>query len=165
MCHITNHTLHNSINQRFDKQYYEEIYLNAWRPRNGGQPTQDWTTGRPSSELPPGHPRMMLNTDICLVHNIDGNNNLPCCTRTGSTYANGRDQCIDDTAARRACPMISQSHPRWGVRQAVGEMLGGSYPNENNVPFYEAFREAWRKATTVGVGRNLLPLRESCEMV
>lgn len=29
----------------FDKKYYEELYLNAWRPRpNNGK--QDWTTGR-----------------------------------------------------------------------------------------------------------------------
>ena len=44
----------------FDKQYYEEIYLNAWRPRNRGTGFQDWTTGRD------GIARVMLNTDVSL---------------------------------------------------------------------------------------------------
>jgi len=142
--------------QRFDKQYYEEIYLSTWRPRNIGQLTQDWTTGRPSAN---GNIRLMLNTDICLVHDIDSN--MPCCTRTGESYSDGQDRCIDSDAARRRCPMYSQTHSRWEAREAVGEMLGGSYPNTNNEPFYNAFTEAWRKATTVGQS-NLSSLVESC---
>mgnify|MGYP003326411059 CR=1 FL=1 len=147
-----------SQSQRFDKQYYEEIYLNAWRPRNLCQPNQDWTTGRSTDT---GNVRVMLNTDICLVHNIEGN--LPCCTRTDTSYPDGQNQCVDDQAARRRCPMLSQSSGgRFEARRAVGTMLGGGFPNTNNEPFYAAFTEAWRKATTVGQ-TNLSPLVESCE--
>ena len=60
--------------------------------------------------------------------------------------------------------MISQSNSRWEARETVGELLGGGNPNSNNEPFYNAFTEAWRKATTVGQ-RNLLPLTDSCEQV
>lgn len=98
-----------------------------------GEGTQDWTTGEPSDG---GNTRMMLNTDICLVHDIDGN--LPCCT-------SDEDTCGDFEAAARRCPFYSQIDARWEARQAVGEMLGGSYPNTNNVPFYNAFAEGWRK--------------------
>jgi hypothetical protein len=58
--------------------------------------------------------------------------------------------------------MYTQFQDRWEARQAVGEMLGGDYPNTNNEPFYTAFTEAWGKATTVGQ-TNLSPLSESCE--
>jgi len=35
--------------QKFDKTYYEEIYLNAWHPRNMGGQKQDFTTaGNPT---------------------------------------------------------------------------------------------------------------------
>ncbi|KAL7432080.1 hypothetical protein ACHAXH_003840 [Discostella pseudostelligera] len=131
--------------QRFDKQYFEEIYLNSWRPRNSGTSLQDWTTGRPGSTTT----RMMLNTDLCLVYDIPGNN-LPCCTRTGVLYPNGDDTCIEAEAAARKCPVLSASHSRYEARQTVGEMLGGSFPNSNNVPFYSAFTESWNKATTLG---------------
>ena len=80
------------------------------------------------------------------------------------SYPNGQDQCINTAAARRSCPMYSQGQSRWQARDAVGEMLGGTYPNTNNVPFYDAFREAWRKATTVGQN-DLLPLSDSCEQI
>jgi hypothetical protein len=143
----------------FDKQYYEEIYLNSWRPRNMGESNQDWTTGR---SFDGGNTRLMLNSDICLVHNIDGN--MPCCTRTGDLYADGQDACVDLVAAAGRCPMIDQSESRWEAREAVGEMLGGSYPNTNNGPFYSAFANAWSKATTVGQS-NLSLLVDSCEDV
>ena len=130
--------------------------MNSWRTRNIGLDNQDWTTGRPEDN---GNIRMMLNTDICLVHNLPGN--IPCCTRTGNTYENGQDQCIDNNLARRRCPMYTEAHARYESRQIVGEMLGGTLPNNNQQPFYDAFTEAWRKATTVGQ-TNLSPLSESC---
>ena len=35
--------------QKFDKTYYEEMYLHAWHPRNMGGQKQDFTTaGRPT---------------------------------------------------------------------------------------------------------------------
>lgn len=142
--------------QRFDKQYFEEIYLNSWRPRNSGTSLQDWTTGRPGSTTT----RMMLNTDLCLVYDIPGNN-LPCCTRTGVLYPNGDDTCIEAEAAARKCPVLSASHSRYEARQTVGEMLGGSFPNSNNVPFYSAFTESWNKATTLGQS-NLSLLKSTC---
>jgi len=147
----------NADAQVFDKQYYEEIFLNAWRPRKRSRSNQDWTTGRASD---PGNTRLMLNTDICLVHDID--DNLPCCTSPGRKYSDGQDHCIDNDAARRRCPMYGSTHSRREARDAVEEMLGGEFPNDNNVPFYNAFEEAWRKATTVGQ-ENLSPLAESCE--
>ncbi|KAL7535299.1 hypothetical protein ACHAXR_007067 [Thalassiosira sp. AJA248-18] len=148
-----------TIGQIFDKQYYEEIYLNSWRPRDNGQTQQDWTTGRLSG---PGNTRVMLNTDMCLVYDIDDIATSTCCSRTGWTYSNGQDRCIDSEAAKRRCPMYTQTHERWEAAEAVGEMLGGPYPNNNNVPFYNAYMEAWRKATTVGQA-NLSPLLENCE--
>lgn len=146
--------------ERFDKQYYEEIYLNSWRPRDNGPDTNsDWTTGRPGDV---GNTRVMLNTDMCLVFDIDDIDERKCCSRTGWDYPDGTDRCIDNEAARRRCPMYEQTHSRWESVEAVGEMLGGAYPNTNNQPFYNAFTEAWRKATTVGQ-TNLSPLLESCE--
>ena len=142
--------------QRFDKQYYEEIYLSSWRTRNQGQSNQDWTTGRGEID---GNTRVMLNTDICLVHDIAGN--LPCCTRTGETYPNGQDRCITAEASRRRCPVLQQSSSRYQARQIVGELLGGEFPNSNNQPFYDAFRQAWQRATTVGHA-NLRSLTDSC---
>lgn len=102
--------------------------------------------------------RVMLNTDICLVLDIEGN--LPCCTRTGVTYPNGQDQCLMNAASR--CPMLQQSSSRWEARQLVSEMLGGTFPNTDNGPFYNSFTEAWRRATTVGQ-TNLFPLLDGCE--
>lgn len=107
----------------------------------------------------------MLNTDMCLVYDVDDIATSPkCCSRTGWSYSDGTDHCIDDAAAKRSCPHLSSSHSRWEATAAVGEMLGGDYPNTNNQPFYDAFSEAWRKATTVGQD-NLSTLAESCELV
>ena len=133
------------------------MYLEAWRPRGIGTANQDWTTGRPGS-----FERVMLNTDLCLAFNIDGN--TQCCTRTGSTYSDGQNRCIDNAVASRRCPFYREDDPRFEARESVQEMLGGSFPNDNNEPFYEAFREGWRKATTVGQ-TDLLPLAETCEFI
>ena len=153
MCSQTNRSYESCFLKIFDKQYYEEMYLNSWRPRNMGESTQDWTTGRTSDG---GNTRMMLNTDICLIHNIDGN--MPCCT------TDDEDACADLEAAASRCPFHSSSESRYEAREAVGEMLGGSYPNTNNVPFYSAFFEGWTKATSVGQ-TNLSPLVENCEAI
>ena len=146
--------------QRFDKQYYEEIYLNAWRPRKTWDFKQDWTTGRDSSD---DSNRVMLNTDICLVYDIDSlmRSRTKCCTRTDQTFDNGENQCVDRDAQARRCPMYSSSNPRRAMTDAVQEMLGGSFPNNNQQPFYDAFAEAWEKATTVGQS-NLSQLDVSC---
>ncbi len=85
---------------------------------------------------------MMLNTDICLVHDIDDGTNLPCCTGTGRSYPDGQDMCVDDDAARRRCPMYGRSHLRFDASVAVGKVLGGSYPNAKNSLFYDSFAKA-----------------------
>ena len=126
----------------FDKTYYEEVFLNSWHPQNIGTPREDWTTGN-------GGDRVMLNTDLCLVMLID--ENMPCCTGT---------RC---TGLSRRCPRIPANHPRSEAFDAFEEYLGGSYPNENQQPFYDAFREAWRKATKVGQN-NLFPLADNCDV-
>eukprot|EP00804_Cyclotella_cryptica_P029090 CCRYP_005275-RB/>CCRYP_005275-RB protein AED:0.07 eAED:0.07 QI:278/0.6/0.83/1/0.6/0.5/6/445/730 len=121
--------------QVFDKQYYEELYLNAWRPRNAGKEEQDWTTGYDADSINNTNPRLMLNTDLCLVYDIESVNN-DCCTRTDHFYGNAAD--------------------------AVSEYLGGTFPNTNNGPFYFGFTNAWVKATALGWD-NLFPLSDICE--
>lgn len=134
--------------QTFDKQYYEDLFVETWRPRNMGTKTQDWTTGA-------GGNRVMLNTDICLVFDIDSHieNDMPCCTRTGI--------CPDREASRQKCPMYKSGDSRRQATSAAREMLGGSVQSNNNTPFYVAFARAWRKATTVGQD-DLKPLRDRC---
>ncbi|KAL7529151.1 hypothetical protein ACHAXR_004105 [Thalassiosira sp. AJA248-18] len=148
--------------QQFDKQYYDELFTNSWRPRNMGRSKQDWTTGRGH-----GNTRMMLNTDMCLVFDIDEHvkQNMPCCSRTNSHYPDGQNECIDREASRRRCPMYSQNDSRRAATDAVREMLGGTISqggaSKNNAPFYIAFAKAWRKATTVGQNK-LSPLQDTC---
>ena len=131
--------------QVFDKAYYEEVFLNSWRPRNIGLSNEDWTTGD-------GIDRVMLNTDLCLVMVLEGN--MPCCSG---------NRCTGDGARLSRCPRIPQNHPRTEAFLAFEENLGGGYPNNNNDPFYSSFREAWRKAINVGQ-QNLSPLADSCDV-
>ncbi|KAL3777799.1 hypothetical protein HJC23_003572 [Cyclotella cryptica] len=141
--------------QLFDKQYYEELVFNAWRPRNVGEENQDWTTGNNMKNQ-----RMMLNTDICLVFNID--NNILCCTKTDDVFQNGQSKCMDINLAREQCPLYSKQDRRWAATEAVVEYIGGSRGSKNNEPFYNAFAVAWEKATTNGWD-DLLALSEDCE--
>ncbi|KAL7480887.1 hypothetical protein ACHAW6_008801 [Cyclotella cf. meneghiniana] len=141
--------------QMFDKQYYEELVFNAWRPRNVGQENQDWTTGNNMKNQ-----RMMLNTDICLVFNID--NNILCCTKTDDVFQNGQSKCMDVNLARLQCPLYSKQDRRWAATEAVVEYIGGSRGSRNNEPFYNAFAAAWAKATTNGWD-DLKELSEQCE--
>jgi len=145
--------------QVFDKAYYEAMFTNAWRPRNMGRNKQDWTTGRGGDNA-----RVMLNTDMCLVFDIDQNidRSVPCCTRTEFKYPDGSSRCVNGDAARSRCPMYSRTNPRRQATEAVRDMLGGSISSNNNGPFYIAFARAWRKATTVGQD-NLRPLQMTCE--
>mmetsp|Transcript_36895 Transcript_36895/g.88990 ORF Transcript_36895/g.88990 Transcript_36895/m.88990 type:complete len:103 (+) Transcript_36895:51-359(+) len=102
---------------------------------------------------------------MCLVFDIEENvdRDIPCCTRTGSSYHDGQNQCIDMEAARRRCPMYSRHDRRSEATDAVWEMMGGSVSSNNNALFYIAFAKAWRKATTVGIPRNVLrPLKDRC---
>jgi len=136
----------------FDKQYFVELSQNAWRKRNVGG-AQDWTTGRSGDQ-------MMLNTDICLVYDIDENvgTGPPCCTIVDRTFPDGENQCIEQEAASRRCSRYSQNDPRRAARNAVIE-----YGHcDDNSCFYSAFREAWTKATNLGHS-NLSPLEWPCD--
>lgn len=124
-----------------------------------GRLKQDWTTGRGGES----NTRVMLNTDMCLLFDIDQHvrRDIPCCTRTNSYYPDGQNECVDWEAARTRCPMYSRSDSRREATEAVRDMLGGAISSRNNGPFYDAFAKAWRKATTVGQN-NLSPLKETC---
>lgn len=137
--------------QVFDKKYYEALLSEPWRPRNMGSDDQDWTTGR-------GDTRLMLNTDMCLVFDIEENldRNIPCCSKASG--------CEDNEASRKRCPMYAQHDRMQRASDVVHDMLGGSISSKNNDPFYTAFSRAWEKATTVGQ-KNLSPLEENCESI
>lgn len=136
--------------QVFDKKYYEELFRRAWTPRGVGTDDQDWSTGSSQD-------KMMLNTDMCLLFDID--NDKSCCSRTSMLKPNGQNRC--EINENRECQMISQGHPRIEAARAVKKYLGGSGPNSNNAPFYNAFTIAWFKATTNGM-ETLRPLQDTC---
>lgn len=136
----------------FDKKYYEELFRRAWTPRGVGTDDQDWTTGSNSNS-----PKMMLNTDMCLLFDID--NDKQCCSRTNMFKRNGQNRC--EVNENNACNEYSRDSPRIEAVKAVKRYLGGSGPNSNNAPFYNAFTIAWFKATTNGM-ENLRPLRDTC---
>lgn len=140
----------------FDKAYYEELVGRAWSPRGLGTIKQDWTwkSGNPNNT----GSKMMLNTDICLVYDIDSSKQ--CCSNTGLFAPNGRSRCGSN--ANRQCRRYSQNNSRIQATQAVVSYLGGSSPNSNNTPFYRAFALAWYKATTNGQYK-LKPLKDTCE--
>ncbi len=87
---------------------------NIGRPDDGGPP-QDWTTGTSGDQ-------MMLNTDVCLMYDIDENvdSGTNCCTNP-----DGENTCIDQAASRRRCPRFKEGDPRSAARAAVKEYGGG----------------------------------------
>lgn len=95
---------------------------------------------------------ILQNTDLCLVMAIDVEGNMPCCSSSG---------CTGSGAGLSRCPRLPENHPRFEAFQAFEEYLGGGYPNDNQLPFYNAFRVSWRKATKVGQN-NLFPLADDC---
>lgn len=169
--------------QVFDKKYYEELFRRAWRPRDVGTDHQDWTTGSSGSRSP----KMMLNTDsaykrcilfaflflarsfyfvtnpclqiVCLLFDID--DKKQCCSRTNLFKSNGRNRCEVSSLENKECSRINRNHPRFEASKAVKTFLGGSGPNDNNAPFYDAFAVAWFKATTNGLDV-LKPLKDTC---
>ena len=107
--------------QVFDKGYYEALVNEAWEPRNiNGNGKQDWTrVGRTNDS------RLMLNTDICLLYDIEDNidDGIPCCATRDD-----EEECIDRDASERKCPLgYSNSDSRSDAPKAVREMLGGEY--------------------------------------
>ena len=101
---------------------------------------------------------MMLNTDICLVWDVEDHFDR-CCTRTDLFDSDGISHCQE--AADNQCGLYPPNHPRMGAVDAVMEFLGDGDDNDDNTHFYEAFKIAWLKATVNGQ-HDLHPLRESC---
>ena len=93
----------------------------------------------------------MLNTDICLVFDLESSG--PCCTRTDLFKTNGESHC--QTMEEEQCPVYDGGNPRLAATEAVAEYA------EDNANFYEAFRQAWFKATTNG-NSNLQRVVEEC---
>ena len=147
----------NAQAQIFDKSYYTELLDNTWHMRNeggpaNGGPPQDWTTGIDGTT----DDRMMLNTDICLVYDIDDQINgqsPPCCT---STSVNDNECPIVNMNERDVCPMYTENSSRRPAYESVMNFYNG-----NDANFYIAFSTAWEMATTVGHD-NLQSLSESC---
>ncbi|KAL7430594.1 hypothetical protein ACHAXH_004714 [Discostella pseudostelligera] len=137
--------------QIFDKRYYQELVGRSWSPRQASvdPPLQDFTTGDNTSR-----PKMMLNTDICLVYNLE--QSFPCCTRTDLFDGNGQPHC--NTNWDTQCSMYEDGNSRKEATDAVANYLDGGDDNTN---FYEAFRLAWFKATTNGLA-DLQQIVESC---
>ena len=166
----------------FDKRYYEEIFRRAWVPRNlddNGVP-QDFTWGNRNGPGANGSPRFMLNTDLCLAFDIDvtrspDNAVFPCCTRNDLIGNNG-NQCenrvdgFDTTGlTNHTCNPYLPEDPRIEAANAVNLFSdprtrrdGSQGFSNDNTPFFEAFREAWRIATTNGLS-GLEPLTQTCD--
>lgn len=106
----------------FDKSYYKELFNNAWHPRNP-QGKQDWTL----DDVDPENPRMMLNTDLCLVYDIERMGN-DCCTREG--------EC--GSYRGRQCPIYDVNNKRREAADAVISFIGDSMDdNDNMVSFVQ----------------------------
>jgi hypothetical protein len=140
----------------FDKRYYEELILRAWRPRKDGEEKQDWTSTHPDNP----EPKFMLNTDMCLFYDIE--TSYPCCSRTDLFRSNGANRCdYEEDYSHTECMKYSSDSSRMAAVRAVVKFLGGTGPNSNQTPFYQAFEKAWYKATMNGAD-NLKPLKNSC---
>lgn len=86
--------------QVFDKSYFDELFGRAWTPRGLGTAQQDWTwiSGNPNNSSP----KLMLNTDMCLVYDIDSSKQ--CCLRECSSptvKADARTIQIDNAGCIR----------------------------------------------------------------
>ena len=127
----------------FDKRYYQELVGRSWSPRiitTMPELLSDFTTSDPDDK----YPKMFLNTDICLVYDIE--NSGPCCTRTDLFNSNGESHC--KTRENIQCPVYEEGHSRLEATEAVAEYMEGE--QDDNTAFYAAFRVAWFKATTNG---------------
>ena len=78
----------------------------------------------------------------------------PCCSRTDLP---GR--C--ESHADKQCALYDSSNSRIEASRAIRKYLGGNEPNDNNAPFYHAFKVAWFKSTINGHS-NLKPVMDSC---
>jgi len=108
----------------FDRGYYDELLDRNWRPRSRNGAQFDWVWGGNNRDV------MMLNIDICLFYDIDSPN---CCTLNNN-----------DNACNRRCSQSTNSV----TVAAIQRFTQGN--GNNNGPFYDAFSEAWVKATENG---------------
>ena len=90
-------------------------------------------------DVDPENPRMMLNTDLCLVYDIATVGNS-CCTIQGECQGFNGGQC----------PIYDEKSKRREAANAVIDFIGDSMDDEDNLAFYEAFANAWEKATSLG---------------
>ena len=137
--------------QVFDKSYFDAMFTDAWRPRRMGRAKQDWTTGRG------GNTRLMLNTDMCLLFDIDQHirQRSPCCTKTNSHYSDGQNECIDREAARSRCPMYSQHDERREGKLCMcyhSSLSCNSYANASLTRFISSFDNAATDAVRTMLG-------------
>ncbi len=132
----------------FNKRYYEEVPRRIWRPRQTSAGV-NWTWGGNNRGV------MMLNTDICLFHDIPDGNNQNCCTDIS------RD-CRDSTIQNNQCPSSAGVRPE--AFAAFSEFIGGTnLNNPNNQPFFNAFTTAWTLATEIAHSDDeLFPLSNTC---
>ena len=144
----------------FDKRYYEEVIRRAWVPRNEGTAIQDWTWGGGNN----GSPRFMLNTDMCLLFDIDAT--FPCCSRTDLTRNDGSNQCdrFGSNLAGTECARTTNEEAANAMILFSGQRDGGGFDNDNG-PFFAAFSSAWQAATTNGWEDNLHDFALSCGTV
>jgi len=131
----------------FDKRYYEEVLRRAWVPRNEGTDVQDWTWGGGNN----GSPRFMLNTDMCLLFDIQ--TAFPCCSRTDLTRTDGTNQCDTRNSflSGTQCGRTTNEEAASAMLEFAAQRVDD--PNRftnDNVPFFTAFSVAWEIATTNG---------------
>ena len=145
----------------FDKRYYEEVLRRAWVPRNEGTALQDWTWGGGNN----GSPRFMLNTDMCLLFDVE--TTFPCCTRTDLTRNDGSNQCDTNNSVLRGteCGRTTNEEAAAAVLLFADQRDDNDIMfNNDNGPFFTAFSAAWEAATTNGWD-NLQELSLSCGTV
>ena len=140
----------------FDKRYYEEVLRKTWVPRNEGTDVQDWTWGGNND----GSPRFMLNTDMCLLFDIE--TTFPCCSRTDLTRNDGTNQCDrrNSVLSDTQCSRTTNEDAANAMLQFAAQRDDGRFTNENE-PFFTAFSVAWEMATINGWD-NLQELALSC---
>ena len=130
--------------------------------------------------------RFMLNVDMCAIVDLESIESS-CCSRIRDTNVPGETFCIDprhgfganttlqaalaDSGVIQECPTpADQSHPRHEAWVAAHDFVVTVPNNGNNIPdadrnefFYEAFAQAWQKATERGYPEgSLSPLAASC---
>lgn len=122
----------------FDKRYYRELVDRGWIPRETDAGT-DWTWGNADRNT------MMLNSDICLAFDIPDGDDQNCCTNINQRSCRNFDI---------QCPAAATVRP-----EAYQAVL--MFKDEDEDEFYNAFSEAWVKATENGID-NLQEVPDTC---